>query len=902
LKEEAKKELERIFGDRVAFHRIECLLYASDLGSLPDLVKNRIETLPDAVVQPQDGDELTQLLNGVALKYKIPLVPRGSGTAGYGGAVPVKGGIVVDFYRMKRIVEVDEVKRRVTVEPGIVWNDLEKELRKHGLALRVYPSSAPSATVGGWIANGGGAGIGSFEYGFSEVVHELEIVTPKGVKRLTGDDVRFVYGMAGTTGFIAQVTLLVREGADDRVIGGAFDRLEDLVAVFEEVREKKLPLWDVTFRDPNHVAWNKKALEQQCGKLSVHKKPKSEEPELPADRFVAMFAYPESKSGDVAEKLSAIIKAHRGELIDDGLAKSEWNERFHTMRLKALGPSMIPSEVVVPLEKLLTLTRSLDGLALHGSLTSKGQEVVLLTFALDDERRRGFALAYSRSLGILRAAMDVGGKPYAIGMLLTKYSERLIGKTTLTDIYDFKKDVDPDQIMNPGKIFPPYLDKHSPLKVLNFATEIASKGNTAIGALDSLFGGVSSGKQREEVGVLGKQPFGQSAVWDTFACAKCGYCRADCTQFNVIGWESASPRGKFTFLKEYLKGRAEFDERIGEIFFTCTTCGHCNLACQLKIPVNEHGIVSFRPTIQQEGFRPPGVYLRQSHNIVEHHNPSGAPPAKRSAWATKDVRYSNEGEIGYFVGCQASFNHILSNLPINAFRILNKAGIEPVYLGTDEWCCGGPLFNIGCTDAALEKVIHNINEINRRGIKTLIVSCPGCWAHFTHIYPLFAQLLNVHFKLRVRHIVEVISELIEEGKIRLLSPVNLTVTYSDSCHIGRGDGIFDPPRKILRSVPGLNFIEMVHNKEEALCCGRHTLRYPKLGTGIITRKVNEARETGASAVVANCPTCEGNLRIGVEETGRGLEVVDISDIVVKSMGLPLLSVSKLSKLVRSVMR
>src|SRR4030042_3888589 len=96
--EEVKGELLGIFGDRVAFHDIERMLYSSDVASLPPMVKNQIATMPDAVVQPNESNELTALLK-IAKKYQTPLVPRGAGTAGYGGAVPTKGGIVVDFSR-----------------------------------------------------------------------------------------------------------------------------------------------------------------------------------------------------------------------------------------------------------------------------------------------------------------------------------------------------------------------------------------------------------------------------------------------------------------------------------------------------------------------------------------------------------------------------------------------------------------------------------------------------------------------------------------------------------------------------------------------------------------------------------------------------------------------------------
>lgn len=238
LKEE--KELIDIFGDRVALNRIERMLYSSDLGALPELAKSQIDAMPDAVVQPENNDELKALV-ALASKYKTPLVSRGSGTAGYGGAIPTRGGIVVDFYRLNRVIDIDTEKETVAVESGVVWNDLETELRGHGLALRLYPGSAISATVGGWIANGGGAGIGSFEYGYiKDNILEIEIITPKGTMKLTGDEIDLVYAMAGTTGFLSRITLMVRDSDDDIPILGAFPGLQDLIAVFSELREKKL--------------------------------------------------------------------------------------------------------------------------------------------------------------------------------------------------------------------------------------------------------------------------------------------------------------------------------------------------------------------------------------------------------------------------------------------------------------------------------------------------------------------------------------------------------------------------------------------------------------------------------------------------------------------------------------
>lgn len=901
MQKEVKKELISIFGDRVAFHHIERMLYSSDLGTLPGLVKSQISTNPSAVVQPNSGDELIELIK-IGTKYKTPLVPRGSGTAGYGGAVPTKGGIVVDFHRMNKIIDINKEKGTVIVEPGVVWNDLEAELSNHGLALRLYPGSALSSTVGGWIANGGGVGIGSFEYGFiKNNILELEIISPKGPERLTGDDLDLVDGMAGTTGFISQVTLMARDYEDNIPVLGAFPSLESLLGTFEKLMEDKLALWEISYRDPLHVQLTHEAVEKQAKRAPIPSEVK--EPKLPEDKFIAMFVYPKSREGKVKDKLLSIVKAHGGEVLDEGLARFEWDERFYPMRLKALGPSVIPSEVIIPTRRLSTLVQDIKTKikmpAFNGTLVNNGSQATILTYTLDDERRRGFPLAYSTSFVPIKAAKKLGGRSYTIGMYFTDDAELLFGKDKLLKIYGFKKEVDPVHIMNPGKVFPTSLEKNSPIRKLNLMIKLARSQTGIMEAADRRFGGKPLGEIIDQKTMLGKLPFGKEVAWDAFACTNCGYCRNECTEFNAIGWESASPRGKFHFLREYLKGEVKLDERMAEMFFVCTTCRRCNLACQVRAHIDEHWTLTLRPAIWQGGFNPPLIFQMQAYNILVNHNPGGILQSKRKAWMPPDLKYREEGEIGYWAGCSASFTDATRNLAVNGVRILNKAGIEPTYLGSDEWCCGGAMYVVGCIDEVMETVEHNINEINRRGIKTLITSCSGCWLHLSHFYPLFAQRLNLKYNVKMRHVTEIISELIKEGRIKCKFPLRLKVTYHDPCHIGRGGGVFEPPRKILASIPSLELIEMPHNREHAGCCGRHVMRYPQLGIAINSSRVIEAEQTGASALVGCCPTCENNFRIGVAETSAKLEVLDITDLVAESMGLPTLVISKLASLLHN---
>ncbi len=895
-----EQKLIDIFGERVAFHQIERMLYSCDVGDLPGLIKNQISTIPDAVVQPESSAELVALVN-IAIEYNTPLVPRGAGTAGYGGAVPTKGGIVVDFSRMKKIIGMDKEKKTVTVEAGVLWNDLEMELRTKDMALRLYPSSAISSTVGGWIASGG-VGIGSFEYGsIKDNVLEVEIVTPKGTKRLRSDDLDLVYGMDGITGLISQITLMVRNSEDDIPILAAFPDLDSLMTTFNKLIENKLPLWHVVYRDALHVQLTREAVEKQAKRAITPRH--EQEPKLPEGKLIAMFVYPSGREKRVKDKIFTMVKDSGGEVLDDVLAKFEWDERFYTMRHKALGPSIIPSEVMIPTGNLPKLVkkvrRKIGRLAFHGTLVNGGEEIALLTSILDDERRRWFALAYSSTFVPIQAAKRLGGRPYSAGMYLTADAELIFGKDVLLKVHRFKNEVDPAHIINPGKVLPTSLDKDSPIRKFNLMIKLARSMPGLIHVADNLIGGKALGEVIDQETVLGKLPFGSKVAFDAFACAKCGYCRSECPEFNAIGWESASPRGKFQFLREYLSGNAQLDERMADMFFVCATCERCDEICQVKMDIENNWTLTLRPALWQQGFHPPVVFLRQAHNILSSHNPSGASQNDRSLWMPSNIKYRDEGEVAYFVGCSAAYAYDLRNLPINAFRVLNSAGIEPAYLGQDEWCCGGAIFNVGCLDELVETVKHNVNELNRRGVKTLITSCSGCWMTLAVYYPLFTQRLNIPYDIHVRHITQVVSQFIEEGKIKLEQPINLRVTYHDPCHIGRGGRIYDEPRKILASIPGLELVEMPRNRERSACCGRRVNRYPRIGSIINSGRVSEAALTGAEAVISSCPTCLTNIRGGISRLGFKLEAVDILDLVMASMGLPVTSVSKLPKMLYS---
>jgi len=159
------------------------------MGVMPSMVKPLVgNVIPEDIVQPESEQELADLVC-LAQANNIKLTPRAKATSGYGGLLPVQGGLVVDFNRLNHIIDISIDERTATVEPGVVWKEIEYHLNNQGLTLNLYPSSFPASTVGGWLAQGG-TGIGGYEFGdFIENVVSVRLVQPDGtIRELRGSD------------------------------------------------------------------------------------------------------------------------------------------------------------------------------------------------------------------------------------------------------------------------------------------------------------------------------------------------------------------------------------------------------------------------------------------------------------------------------------------------------------------------------------------------------------------------------------------------------------------------------------------------------------------------------------------------------------------------------------------
>ncbi|MGQ9684009.1 MAG: FAD-binding and (Fe-S)-binding domain-containing protein, partial [Anaerolineae bacterium] len=801
-------------------------------------------------------------------------------TSGYGGVVPVRGGVVADLSRYGGLVSVDAEAQTATVRAGTVWQDLERELAKQGLALRLYPSSAPSSTVGGWLAQGG-VGFGSFQYGaFRENVVSARVLLPSGeVRTYAGDELDLIADAEGTTGIILEVTVRLRALEPERVAAIGMDEAADLAALVCDLAGRRLPIWSISFINPTMAD-----LKNRVPPRLEHGHPVTEQRhELPR-AYVAIVAAPASQWSIIEPVLRAVAAHHHGRFLPQELADQEWAERFRILHVKRLGPSLVPAEASLPVSGLgaamANLSRTLkQPFALEGLLCHSGQacEATLLGFVPHDERRFTYNLAWGAALTVMRAAARAGGRPYATGLYYAHEAERILGRERLGRLRDHKAKVDPHGLLNPGKV----LAAGSLSRFIGLAQTLEPLVRPFANAARAPIG--------ERLEGNGRRGVPSSVAWYAYACAQCGACVDACDQYYGRIWESQSPRGKWYFLREVMAGRARMDQEWVNRFLACTTCELCNVKCPLDLPI-EHAWGQMRgQLIQREGrmtfppFEVMRAALRKELNIWASY------ARDRDRWVPEDLkaRIRPSAEVAYFAGCTASF--VETDVAEGTLRVLDAAGVEFTTLGKDECCCGLPMLVAGKWDAFADVVRHNIEAAKARGIKTVVTSCPACWLSWAVYYKEYAKKLGLPYDIQTRHWSELVAERVRAGQFRFPQQVPLKVTWHDPCHMGRAGGIYEPPREVLRAIPGLELVEMEHNREDAHCCGAvlSLVENPDTACGIGDVRWREAEATGAQAIVASCPCCEVQLRVTATKTGRTMPVIDLGHLAAQAIGVDL---------------
>ncbi len=875
--QKVENSLKNLFGDRVRTDRVERKMYSFDIGVMPSLIKPFVPAgIPGAVARPFKEGEIVDLIK-LAKKEKLKLVPRGMSTSGYGGVLPEEGAVVVDLSGMNHVIEVDEENSTVTVEPGVIWEQLNRELNKKGLDLCLYPSSAPSSTVGGWLAQGG-YGFGAFEYGsFKENVVSVRVALPNGeIERFCGEELLdLIADMEGSTGVITQVTFKVRKLEKEIHQLIVFDRCEDMGAALQAIKLNKLPIWSVTFLNPESTRLKKKIPARHGHPYEENKH--HAEPQLP-ENYLLLIAYPESRSQAIEEKLNVIVRANSGKKMSREAAEHEWEERFRPMRFKRIGPSIIPTEVVVPLNNLPQVLNEIDQkikqpFILEGMVV-QGEKVVLLGFIPHDERTFAFTLAFALSLSVIEIAKKAGGSAYSTGLYFRREARDLLGSERYDKVKDYKKVIDPENFMNPGKVLGKGIIDSLMGTAAAMEGVIRPFANVAKSALGKA---VDEGKKK---GISGE------IAYFATACSRCGYCVSTCEQYSGRGWESQSPRGKYHFIREVVAGKEKFDQKAINTFLLCTTCELCNNRCQLDIPIEHHWMKLRGKLIHEDGNMTFPPFEMMAASLQGERNIWAGKKEKRANWVPEDLKnkIKDHGKVMYFAGCTASF--VNTDVAEATVRLLERSGIDFTYMGEEEACCGIPMKMAGKWDIFEEIFEHNVEEAKKRGVKTIVTSCPACGLVWKELYPELAAKKKIPYDFEVKHYSELTTEAIKDGRLVFDHEVKKKIAFHDSCHAGRAQGIYEPPREILEAIPGVELVEMEHNRENGYCCGSvltlvgESCVAPKLGS----MRLQEAVDIKADTVVTMCPCCQVQLRDSNVKNDFNLHISDLARLAAQGLG------------------
>ena len=871
--------LKTIIGeDRVRTDRRERKMYSFDIGAMPKLVQPFVPAgVAGAVVRPSDEAHLVELVK-MAQRDGVKLVPRAWATSGYGGVLPPEGAVVVDLSGWTRVLHIDEDDLTVRVQASAVWEEIDRAIGMHGLELRLYPSSYPSSSAAGWLAQGG-AGFGSYEYGeFKDNVTAARVVLPDGeVREFTGADLlTYVAEAEGITGIITEVEFRVRELEPEIHRLVSFPDAGSLQAALSAVSVAGLPIWSITALNPESIRL-KKRLPHRHGhpyemSQGVH------EPEIPVS-YVAVIAYPDSRRPAIDAQLDGIIAANKGKELSAGAAEHEWQNRFAPMRLKRIGPSLVPTEVVVPLSSFSAVIEDINAKIkqpfILEIMLGKGDKVVMLGFIPHDERTFAFNLAFALSLSVIKIAKAHGGSAYSTGLYFRREAESVLGAGRVAALRRFKAEHDPKDILNPGKVIGSggVLDliMGSAAAFEGLVRPIANAAKAPDGPGDLT---------REVNGIPGDVAF------MAYACARCGYCVSTCEQYSGRGWESQSPRGKYAYIREVMAGREKWDRAALDTMLVCTTCEVCNTRCQLELPI-EHNWMAMRGKLiheEKRGTFPPFEMMAAS--LEGEGDIWAGKRENRANWIPEDLKpkLADEGPILYFAGCTASY--VETDIAEASARLLTDAGYDVAYMGTDEACCGIPMKVAGKWDLFEQIYEHNTTEARKRGAKTIVTSCPACGLVWKEIYAQLAAERGEEYEFEVKHYSELVAPALADGRIELKHPIEGTVTFHDSCHIGRAQGIYEPPRDMLKAIPGVDFVEMEHNREEGICCGSVLTLVGEMPVAPVLggNRLKEAVNAGADRVVALCPCCQVQLRDSNEKNDLGLKIDDLSRVVAEAAG------------------
>ncbi|MFW9767956.1 MAG: (Fe-S)-binding protein [Candidatus Thorarchaeota archaeon] len=386
-------------------------------------------------------------------------------------------------------------------------------------------------------------------------------------------------------------------------------------------------------------------------------------------------------------------------------------------------------------------------------------------------------------------------------------------------------------------------------------------------------------------------------------CSNCSTCRWTCTSYEEFKSEAMFAGGRLRLLRSYVEKNLPVDEGFVRAVYACSTCEQCVERCPIKVPYVRI-IEDVRKKLVQMGKGPYGKLHVMGDLAFKHNNVFGEETKARGDWVKPDTRISDDSEWGYFVGCTASYKR--PEIADATLRMLNYFDIEPQILGADEYCCCSPLIRTGQvtrpiyeenedgenellgTLEAEKFILNNVEHMQARGIKHVIFSCSGCYRTTTLDWPRFYRERHGILPFSTQHLTQFLALKLKKGELKWKKSFPETVTYHDPCHLGRHVGIFEAPRQVLKSIPGIKLVEMERNRQNSKCCGAgggFKAGFGENAINVAARRLNEALETGATTIVSSCVFCKLNFLDAVKKRDVDIKVLNVEDLFIDLMEL-----------------
>jgi Fe-S oxidoreductase len=409
---------------------------------------------------------------------------------------------------------------------------------------------------------------------------------------------------------------------------------------------------------------------------------------------------------------------------------------------------------------------------------------------------------------------------------------------------------------------------------------------------------------------------------DLATCTECGRCQSQCPAWAT--GKPLSPKMLVMDLRDHafakapylLAGSDEAREQLSDavqseaqrplvgdsasngvidpdVLWSCTNCGACVEECPVDIEHIDHitGMRRHQVLIESAFPTEAGTMLR---NLENKGNPWGMGEDKRTEWITEldfevpvvDGPIGDDVEYLFWVGCAGALEDRAKKTTKAVAQLLHTAGVNFAVLGPAETCTGDPARRMGNEFVFSMLAQQNVETLNEAGARKIVASCPHCFNTIAREYP------QLGGNYEVVHHTQLLAQLVADGRLTPVNPVNEKITYHDPCFLGRHNRVFTAPREIMEQVPGVQAQEMHRCKERGFCCGAGGARMwmeERIGKRINTERIDEALGTDPDTISTGCPYCMVMLgdavaaKKGSGEAKESLEVVDVAQLLIRSV-------------------